>query len=664
MALLETIKRRLVKTGTLVKIIKLLPRLSLLFVIGSLLLVFQLATDGQFRGTYISENALMPSQAHPFFRESEWNFVRGYRNEVVNLMGKNQTERNEVFEDWLIQMGYKTSYHTFTNSNGIEKKTLYAIYHVPKGDDTEALVLAAPWWTDDGKLNVGGLALAMGLGRYFHRLSIWAKNIILVFPDNGIEDMRQWANAYHTTLDHTGGSIESAIIMEFPSTSDYLSYVEVEFSGVNGQLPNLDLVNTAIHVGQTEGFKFSVNHAPYGQLWTNDFYSRASSIWSNIFDLAAAGSVRSVNSQAFTGWGIQSIALRGRGDNGTDITVFGRMVEGTFRSVNNLLEKFHQSFFFYLLLGPNMFVSIASYLPAGGLAAAAFMVASINAWTGGAYIGDKKIEIIKNGTIDASSLKFTSQSLVYAFGTYIFILISSVYYGTNFMNKLVTSTPIEIWYKWTYGMFILPFLIINLLPIFSFLMPLNKLIPITTKDRHAMNDFTRGLATISLFYLSYALIALLVLNFALSFIIALLCSSLCFIRYTNKDSLSRAFSVKTRNTIFLFLTSPAIWLIFVSLLKESEFKIDRIRNLIQYFQYSLLQREIQNLIDFWQTVDDEWVLMCPVRVFRDLVLSWERVQCWTWLFICISWVPVWLSMVIVGSIDVESDDSEHKLKAE
>lgn len=38
------------------------------------------------------------------------------------------------------------------------------------------------------------------------------------------------------------------------------------------------------------------------------------------------------------------------------------MVEGVIRSVNNLLEKFHQSFFLYLLTSPNKFVSVGVYM--------------------------------------------------------------------------------------------------------------------------------------------------------------------------------------------------------------------------------------------------------------------------------------------------------------
>ncbi|KAK9104362.1 hypothetical protein Scep_021206 [Stephania cephalantha] len=40
----------------------------------------------------------------------------------------------------------------------------------------------------------------------------------------------------------------------------------------------------------------------------------------------------------------------------------GRLLEGVIRSVNNLLEKFHQSFFLYLLSAPSKFVSVGIYM--------------------------------------------------------------------------------------------------------------------------------------------------------------------------------------------------------------------------------------------------------------------------------------------------------------
>lgn len=52
----------------------------------------------------------------------------------------------------------------------------------------------------------------------------------------------------------------------------------------------------------------------------------------------------------------------------------GLIIEGVFRSLNNLLEKFHQSFFFYLLPCTYRYISIGLYMPPLALMAAAALI--------------------------------------------------------------------------------------------------------------------------------------------------------------------------------------------------------------------------------------------------------------------------------------------------
>lgn len=51
---------------------------------------------------------------------------------------------------------------------------------------------------------------------------------------------------------------------------------------------------------------------------------------------------------------------------GPDLAVLHRALEGMFRKLNHLLERLHQSFFFYLLPALSRFVSIGLYMPAAG----------------------------------------------------------------------------------------------------------------------------------------------------------------------------------------------------------------------------------------------------------------------------------------------------------
>ena len=51
------------------------------------------------------------------------------------------------------------------------------------------------------------------------------------------------------------------------------------------------------------------------------------------------------------------------------VSLTHRLLEGMFRKLNNLLERLHQSYFFYLMPSLSHFVSIGYYMPAFGLLA-------------------------------------------------------------------------------------------------------------------------------------------------------------------------------------------------------------------------------------------------------------------------------------------------------
>jgi glycosylphosphatidylinositol transamidase len=77
---------------------------------------------------------------------------------------------------------------------------------------------------------------------------------------------------------------------------------------------------------------------------------------------------------------IDAITLKTVGDGWHDEMSLGRVTESLIRSINNLLEHLHQSFFFYILLNANRFVSIGNYLPAAMLIAGSFTVSALALW--------------------------------------------------------------------------------------------------------------------------------------------------------------------------------------------------------------------------------------------------------------------------------------------
>ncbi|SCV04366.1 LAMI_0H15544g1_1 [Lachancea mirantina] len=509
MALIEKLERRFMRLGLLPRLIKALPRLSVICaLIGVTWLALILPMEGQYRRTYISENALMPSQAYSYFRETEWNILRGYRGQIDELRDLETQTRNEIVASWLQEFGTKTAVYR----DEVDGDTLYGLQHAARGDGTEAMVLAAPWVNVDGQFNVGGVSLAISLLRFFSRWPVWSKNIVIVISDNAHTSLRSWVEAYHTSLDLTGGSIEAAVVLDYPETNDFFRYVEIFYSGLNGELPNLDLVNIAVHVTEHEGMKVALNGVSENQIGDDDSFSgRLRTLAGSITQLAYAGAQKCYGHEAFSGWRIQAITLRARGTDGPfDITTFGRIPEAVFRSVNNLLEKFHQSFFFYLLLAPRLFVSIGSYLPAAILLSVSFMLSSLD-------------NLLNN--------KYASTSLLSAYNTGAFLVFAVVLFFSFLVSQVLLhfpSTPVPITAS------ILASLLLG-------------------AAKHGLSaPLAYRFRSLAFLYFGLILTSLLVVNFALAFGISLLALPMTFVK--NESDFKR----RLKNFILLILSNPFI----------------------------------------------------------------------------------------------------------
>ena len=77
---------------------------------------------------------------------------------------------------------------------------------------------------------------------------------------------------------------------------------------------------------------------------------------------------------------LEGVTIRNRKRAPGDFHTLGRIIEGTFRSLNNLLERFHQSFFFYLLPSVGRYVSIGLYMPMFGVLAAGLPITAVALW--------------------------------------------------------------------------------------------------------------------------------------------------------------------------------------------------------------------------------------------------------------------------------------------
>ncbi|KAG5930558.1 hypothetical protein E4U42_006646 [Claviceps africana] len=368
------------------RILKLPPYLSFLCVLIGVAWLILLPLDRYSRRTYISENALLPGQVHTYFGGSEHNILRAHRRELDAMVGKSNHEINDHLDGVLSAIGIKTGRQNYTYRSAGETydgENLYGILQAPRGDATEAIVLVAAWENIDGQLNRNGVALALTLMRYFKRWSLWSKDIIILVPPNSRTGTQAWVDAYHDAHDShkvaslplKSGALQVAIAIDYPSDNRF-DGIHIIYDGTNGQLPNLDLINSIVNVA---GGQMGIRTAIQGMHSHDDSYQdRLKTIFRGM--LIQGLGIGTGPHSSFIPYHVDAVTLLPYGEGWQDEMAMGRVIEGTFRSLNNLLEHLHQSFFFYLLMQRDRFVSIGTYLPSAMLLAANFTIMAISLW--------------------------------------------------------------------------------------------------------------------------------------------------------------------------------------------------------------------------------------------------------------------------------------------
>jgi glycosylphosphatidylinositol transamidase len=164
-------------------------------------------------------------------------------------------------------------------------------------------------------------------------------------------------------------------VIDFPKAHRFES-IHVVYDGINGQLPNLDLVNTAVSIASGQmGIGANIQ-----RMWSHDdkYEDRLRTIFRSMVNQGVG--LGTGPHSSFIPYHVDAITLQAVGEGWQDEMAFGRTIESLFRSLNNLLEHFHQSFFFYLLMHPKRFVSIGTYLPSVMLLAFNFIITSTALW--------------------------------------------------------------------------------------------------------------------------------------------------------------------------------------------------------------------------------------------------------------------------------------------
>ncbi|ESQ41923.1 hypothetical protein EUTSA_v10012831mg [Eutrema salsugineum] len=299
------------------------------------------------------------------------------------------------------------------------------IIRAPRGDGKESIVLVTPFDSiNGGDHEALSLGIASSLFSLLARVTWLSKDIIWLVADSRYGDYRPvaaWLNEYHTPSFQVSdlskcdelnipdsfrraGTMAAALVVKVDGRSErFEDTLSIYAEASNGQMPNLDLINVVNYLAvHRQGFYVKVEKVVslLSSSWLKIVGERFEAVgkvahtlnpdWN--FGIPAAdyleGSATlasSLYSQAlgiptgphgaFRDYQVDAITLkvspRFHPDSKArqhDFFLRGaQLLEGTIRSVNNLLEKFHQSFFLYLLTSPSKFISVGVYMIAFAL---------------------------------------------------------------------------------------------------------------------------------------------------------------------------------------------------------------------------------------------------------------------------------------------------------
>ncbi|KAI0273306.1 Gaa1-like protein [Gloeopeniophorella convolvens] len=390
-----------------------------LFAVGYLwLLALPLPQLGT--GTYIDENALQPSQVNTYW---SWDDVRRadkFLEEVESLRDRNASsaERAAYFTTEFAKLGIPSAtqhYSIRLESQNLTGSNSYAVFSAPRTSGIEAMIISASWKSLTDGYNLRGVSAVLSLAAFLKQYSHWSKDIIFVISDSYLDGMHAWLSAYHGSppsnadvepLSISSGVVWTALNIDYPGHS--FSHLGVFREGLNGRLPNQDLINSfrviSHHTGGVpvllydhheptdfpgrETIRHFFSWIPKG-LWERgevmDYGYRAMNILRQ-FGYQARGRGSGVHG-LFHQYRIDAITLFAVPSNGPHgFHALGRTIESTLRTMSNLLERLHASFFFYIMATPSSFLKIGSYLPSVVLVATALMFGGLGEWVNAGWV--------------------------------------------------------------------------------------------------------------------------------------------------------------------------------------------------------------------------------------------------------------------------------------
>ncbi|XP_001355319.1 glycosylphosphatidylinositol anchor attachment 1 protein [Drosophila pseudoobscura] len=346
-------------------------------------------------GTYLSENALSPGLVYPEIRIDSNRLASQLLEELQRERKEHQSTTPHA---WITakfnEFGLETHTHNYTlrypfgGGKEYHGKNIYGILRAPRIASTEGIVFTAPYRapTSVHPDISPSVPLLLAFADFARRKNYWAKDLIFLVTEQEQLGMQAWLEAYHDgdrvmnvskayllpgNLPARAGSLQAALNIEVQDLE--IDYVDVKIEGLNGKLPNLDMFNLVQRIMAREGIT-----SGYKQTLRKKRRSNPTVFEKNLRQMLSmlatqSSGVPNGNHGLFHRYRIDALTIAAakrqthatlKGNAGSAAVPLLKAIEGIARSLNNLLERFHQSFFFYVIVNNDRYISIGDYMPA------------------------------------------------------------------------------------------------------------------------------------------------------------------------------------------------------------------------------------------------------------------------------------------------------------
>jgi len=331
------------------------------------------------RRTFVDENAFLVGATRATFDVRRARDAQSSAKVLAQILAPHRSETTKRRMDWIARALDKRGFESYASPATSGSTNTHAIARAARGDGRECVVLLTPLGTMDVDAEAATIGLALQVFETVGRAEWLAKDLIWLAVDGEqgeVEATMAWLKRYYSPSDdrnvareafERAGAIQQAFAFSAPHGAK-ASKLLVKLEGWNGAYPNQDIFTMFDQVNALAQGRLQVTLDDEEPAMATNSYHELLRLAMK-FMWRAANGIPSGAHAAFKAHSIDAMSIHAVYDRASAAVEgenayyhLGRLLEETLRACNNLVELLHHSCFYYIMLGPNNFLSIAEYI--------------------------------------------------------------------------------------------------------------------------------------------------------------------------------------------------------------------------------------------------------------------------------------------------------------